>query len=105
MPEIEIYTSPFCPFCYRAKALLADKGAAFTEIDVMLRPARRREMRERAGGGYTVPQIFVDGDYVGDCDALFALEYAGKLDAVLGMGGGLGVGLGDVPGDGREEGE
>ena len=44
MPEIEIYTTPFCPFCHRAKALLDDKGAAFIEIDVMLKPARRREM-------------------------------------------------------------
>lgn len=97
MPEIEIYTSPFCPFCYRAKALLADKDAAFTEIDVMLKPARRREMRERAGGGCTVPQIFVDGAHVGDCDALYALEYAGKLDAVLGLRRG--------PGGGAEEGK
>ena len=96
MPEIEIYTTPFCPFCYRAKALLADKGAAFTEIDVMLKPSRRREMPDRAGGGYTVPQVFVDGAHVGDCNDLYALEYAGKLDAVLGIGGG--------PGDGREEG-
>ena len=45
-------------------------------------------MTERAGGGYTVPQVFVDGAHVGDCDALYALEYAGKLDAVLGLAGG-----------------
>ena len=85
MPEIEIYTTPFCPFCHRAKALLDDKGAAFIEIDVMLKPARRREMTERAGGGYTVPQVFVDGAHVGDCNDLYALEYAGKLDGVLGL--------------------
>ena len=85
MPEIEIYTTPFCPFCHRAKALLDDKGAAFIEIDVMLKSARRREMTERAGGGYTVPQVFVDGAHVGDCNDLYALEYAGKLDGVLGL--------------------
>lgn len=88
MPEIEIYTTPFCPFCYRAKALLADKGAAFTEIDVMVEPARRGEMMDRAGGGYTVPQVFVDGAHIGDCNELYALEYAGKLDALLGLGRG-----------------
>ena len=85
MPEIEIYTTPFCPFCHRAKALLDDKGAAFIEIDVMLKLARRREMTERAGGGYTVPRVFVDGAHVGDCNDLYALEYAGKLDGVLGL--------------------
>ena len=89
MPEIEIYATPFCPFCYRAKALLADKGAAFTEIDVMVEPARRREMMDRAAGGYTVPQVFVDGAHVGDCNDLYALEYAGKLDALLGLGRGM----------------
>lgn len=90
MSEIEIYTSPFCGFCHRAKALLSRKGMAFTEIDVLLEPARRREMAERAGGTYTVPQVFVDGIHVGDCDKLYALERAGKLDTVLGLDGQMG---------------
>ncbi|HJO72851.1 MAG: glutaredoxin 3 [Rhodospirillales bacterium] len=88
MPEIEIYATPFCPFCYRAKALLADKSAAFTEIDVMVEPVRRSEMMDRAGGGYTVPQVFVDDARIGDCNELYALEYAGKLDVLLGLGRG-----------------
>lgn len=90
MPAIEIYTSPFCPYCHRAKALLSRKGVPFTEIDVMMEPARHREMARRAGGAYTVPQVFVDGVYVGDCDALHALDHAGKLDGVLGLGGNKG---------------
>ena len=83
MPEIEIYATPFCPFCYRAKALLADKSAAFTEIDVGAHPERRAEMIERAGGAYTVPQIFVADRHIGDCMTLYALDIDGRLDALL----------------------
>lgn len=80
---IEIYTTPFCPYCSRAKRLLTEKGAAFTEIDVSTDPAKRAAMTERAGGGYTVPQIFINGTHVGGSDDLYALERAGKLDALL----------------------
>ncbi len=83
MAQIEIYTTMFCPFCHRAKRLLKEKGAHFEEIDVMLSPARRREMTERAGGGTSVPQIFIDGRHVGGCDELYALEAAGGLDPLL----------------------
>ena len=84
MPEIEIYTTPFCPYCHRAKQLLNDKGFAFTEIDVMMEPGKRDEMRERAGGAGTVPQIFVDGQHIGGSDELVELENDGRLDALLG---------------------
>lgn len=83
MAEIEIYTTPFCPFCHRAKALLKSKGVAFTEIDVMMRPGRRQEMTERAGGRHTVPQIFVDGEYLGDCTDIHDMDGEGRLDAAL----------------------
>ncbi|MEL0107673.1 MAG: glutaredoxin 3 [Rhodospirillales bacterium] len=83
MPEIDIYTTPFCPFCVRAKHLLDHKGAAFTEINLMVNPERRQEMIERANGGYTVPQIFIDGQHIGGCDELYALEQAGELDPLL----------------------
>jgi len=81
--RVEIYSTMLCPFCYRAKKLLESKGVVFEEIDVMLRPARRREMIERAGGRTSVPQIFVDGAHIGDCDEIYAMEDAGRLDAVL----------------------
>lgn len=84
MPEIEIYTTPFCPYCHRAKRLLNDKGVAFHEIDVMMSPGKRSEMRERAGGAGTVPQIFVDGQHIGGSDDLVELENDGRLDALLG---------------------
>lgn len=86
MAQVEIYSSMFCPFCHRAKRLLASKGVAFTEIDVDAEPARRAEMIERAGGQRTVPQIFIDGRHVGGCDDLHALDRAGKLDSILGDG-------------------
>lgn len=84
--KIEIYTSPFCPYCHRAKGLLQKKGVAFEEIDVMMAPARRDEMARRAGGARTVPQVFADGEHVGDCDGIHALDARGELDARLGIG-------------------
>ncbi|APZ52587.1 glutaredoxin 3 [Salipiger abyssi] len=83
MQPIEIYTTPYCGFCHAAKRLLTSKGAEFTEIDVMEDPSRRPEMVQRANGGRTVPQIFVGPTHVGGCDELYALERAGKLDALL----------------------
>ncbi|WP_370302032.1 glutaredoxin 3 [Pseudooceanicola sp.] len=83
MKPVEIYTSPLCGFCHAAKRLLTQKGVSFQEIDVMADPARKPEMIERANGGRTVPQIFVGETHVGGCDELYALDRAGKLDALL----------------------
>lgn len=83
--KIEIYTSPFCPYCHAAKRLLTAKGVTFDEIDVMMAPAKRKEMAARAGAR-TVPQIFADGEHIGDCDGIHALDARGKLDAKLGLG-------------------
>jgi glutaredoxin 3 len=84
MPKILVYTSVCCPYCVRALRLLRSKGAEFEEIDVTLRPGIRAEMRERAGGCNTVPQIFIGTQHVGGCDELLELEEAGTLDAMLG---------------------
>jgi glutaredoxin 3 len=83
MARVEIYSTMFCPFCYRAKHLLEAKGAEFDEIDVSMSPGRRREMMERADGHYTVPQIFIDNVHIGGCDELHALEASGELDRLL----------------------
>jgi len=83
MTEVKIYTTRFCPFCWRAKTLLKDKGLAFEEIDVTLNPSARRQMAELAGGRVTVPQIFIDGRAIGGSDELYDLEARGELDAVL----------------------
>ena len=83
MARVEIYTSMLCGYCAAAKRLLDKKGVAYEEIDVMLRPGRRREMTERSGGRRSVPQIFVAGKHLGNCDDLFELEADGELDALL----------------------
>lgn len=83
MQPVEIYTSPLCGFCHRAKQLLSSKDISFTEFDVLAQPALRSEMMSRANGRHTVPQIFIGETHVGGCDDLFALERAGKLDTLL----------------------
>ena len=83
MPKIEIYTKFLCPYCTRAKSLLAAKGQAFEEIDISTGGPRRSEMLERSGGRQTVPQIFINGAHIGGCDDIHALDRAGKLDAML----------------------
>jgi len=83
MPAVEIYTSPLCGFCHRAKHILNTKGVSFAEFDILAQPDLRSEMMTRSGGRHTVPQIFIGGTHVGGCDDLFALERAGKLDPLL----------------------
>lgn len=87
MATIEIYTSPFCPFCHRAKALLKKKGVEFTEVDVMMNAGKRDEMSEKSGGRQTVPQIFVDGKHIGDCTEIHQMDAEGRLDAALKIAG------------------
>jgi glutaredoxin 3 len=83
MAKVEIYTTQFCPYCFRAKRLLQERGIEFTEIDVMMDGARRKEMMERAGGRRTVPQIFINGKHVGGSDELHVLDREGKLKPML----------------------
>ena len=83
MANIEIYTSPFCGFCYRAKSLLNDKGVDYIEIDIISHPKRYSEMIRRAGCLQTVPQIFVDNRHIGGCDDLYELEVKDKLNSIL----------------------
>ncbi len=83
MAKVEIYTTMLCPFCFRAKKLLKNKGVDFVEFDVSSDPDGRARMQQRAGGRSTVPQIFIDGVHVGGCDELHALEQRGELDPML----------------------
>ncbi len=77
-----MYASDWCPYCERARALLASKGVAFSEVDVDSVPGARGEMTAR-GGGTTVPQIFIGGQPVGGCEELYELDAAGRLDSML----------------------
>jgi glutaredoxin 3 len=85
MAHIELYTKPFCGYCARAKALLADKGVAYDEYDISMDSSKREEMLRRSNGGSTVPQIFIDGRHIGGSDNLAALNRQGKLDSLLGL--------------------
>ncbi len=84
MAEIEIYSTKVCPYCDRAKSLLDRKGAPYSVIDVSDDAELRAVMMQRSGGRRTVPQIFINGEHIGGCDDLYALESAGTLDGKLG---------------------
>lgn len=85
MAKIEIYTTPTCPYCHAAKALLKDKGVDYTEISVV-DPDLRAAMTQRAHGRRTVPQIFIGQTHVGGYDDMAALDRQGKLDPLLAAG-------------------
>lgn len=83
MPDVEIYTQPWCPYCARAMRILDGKGVAYREIDAPNGSAAREESVRRSGGVTSVPQIFVDGKLVGGCDILMSLDAQGRLDTLL----------------------
>jgi glutaredoxin 3 len=82
-PGIVMYSTGWCPYCVRARALLERKGLAFREIKIDEDPAERDAMLARSGGRRTVPQIFVGDHHVGGFDDLYALDKAGKLDELI----------------------
>lgn len=83
--KVEIYSKWGCPYCVRAKELLTSKGVEFTEYDVTMGGPLKAEMLERAPGRTTVPQIFINGQHIGGCDDMVALDAGGKLDPLLGQ--------------------
>ena len=83
MAKIELYTKDYCPYCKPALALFASKGVEVSNIEIQAEPDQRDVMIERAGGRTTVPQIFINDQYIGGCDDLFALDAQGKLDPLL----------------------
>ncbi len=83
MKPIVIYTKNFCPYCHSAKELLRRKGWTFTEIDVTMDSEGQKEMVRLSGGKKTVPQVFIGDTHVGGCDDLYALDQAGRLDALV----------------------
>jgi glutaredoxin 3 len=81
--KVEIYTWRTCPFCIRAKNLLAKKEVNFTEYSIDGDEMARNKMAQRANGRRSVPQIFINDRHVGGCDDIYALEAQGKLDDLL----------------------
>ena len=80
--KVEIYTTPWCPYCHAAKSLLEEKGVPYEEVDAV-DPEVRTAMVERANGRRTVPQIFIGATHVGGYDDMAALERRGQLDPLL----------------------
>jgi glutaredoxin 3 len=80
-----MYTKDYCPYCVKAKTLLKRKGveSSITEIDITRDEKLQQEMLSKSNGKRTVPQIFIGDTHVGGCDDLYALDAAGKLDALL----------------------
>ena len=85
MTKVKIYTTPYCPFCIKAKRLLIGKNIDFKEIDLSEKPEKFDEMNKKSNGARTVPQIFVDDTHIGDCDYIHELDNKGKLDKILGI--------------------
>lgn len=82
---MQIYTTPVCPFCVRAKRLLAERDIAYDEVDVSADDALRAEVMRRTGRR-TVPQIFIDAKSIGGYEELAALDAAGSLAGLRGDG-------------------
>ena len=80
---VEIYTCRACHFCVRAKALLDRKGVAYAEFAIDGDESARSAMAAKSGGSRSLPQTFINGQHVGGCDDLHALERSGQLDVLL----------------------
>jgi glutaredoxin 3 len=85
MKKIKIYTTPYCPFCLRAKKLLNSKNVLLEEIDLSEKPEKFEEMVSKSNGARTVPQIFINETHIGDCDFIHELDNKGELDKILGI--------------------
>ena len=83
MKKIKIYTTPYCPFCLRAKKLLNSKNVLLEEIDLSEKPEKFEEMVSASNGARTVPQIFINETHIGDCDFIHELDNKGELDKIL----------------------
>jgi len=83
MAKIEMYIKPGCPYCHAAARLFDNKKASYATVNILAQPQKRPEMIQRANGGSTVPQIFIDGKHIGGFDDLNALNARGKLDPLL----------------------
>ena len=82
MPSVIIYTTKTCPYCVKAKMLFAKKNISYQEIDAS-DDKIREELNQKSGGQRTVPQIFINDQHIGGCDALYALDGKSELDKLL----------------------
>ncbi len=79
-----IYTLTYCPYCIKAKDLFDKKNITYQEIVVDdYTEEQRKELKNKAGGKHTLPQIFIGETHIGGCDDLYTLEEKGELDKLL----------------------
>lgn len=83
MANVVVYTTNYCPYCVKVKQLLKNKGVEFQEIDLSNDDTGRIELVNISGGRKTVPQVFINGQHIGGCDDLFALDAKKELDLLL----------------------
>ena len=83
MKKVTMYSGDPCPYCGAAKALLKSKNVEFEEFDIWKDPAKAKEMLQRTNGKRTIPQIFIEDNYIGGNDDLQAANRSGKLDELL----------------------
>jgi len=84
--ELTVYTANYCPYCLRTKALLQKKGVPFVEVDVTTDQEQRRWLVEQTGQ-MTIPQTFLNGQYIGNNDELHRKDASGELDRLLAEAG------------------
>ncbi|MGZ4315040.1 MAG: glutaredoxin domain-containing protein [Gaiellaceae bacterium] len=82
MARIRVYSTRWCGYCVRAKMLLENKGIEYEEISLDNDPAFRRKLFDLTGG-WTVPQILIDGRPIGGYTELWRLDRDGRLDDEL----------------------
>ena len=80
--EVVIYTWRTCPFCIRVKRLLEEKDVPYTEVEISRQKEMLSELKSKTGSG-TVPQIFVDGTFIGGCDDVYALDRSGEFENIF----------------------
>ncbi len=80
--KVVIYTFASCPYCTRAKRLLYNKGINYEEIEISHQREKLKELEAKTGCS-TVPQIFVDDEFIGGCDDIVELHKKGKLDVIF----------------------
>jgi glutaredoxin 3 len=78
MPRIRIYSTRWCGYCVRAKSLLESRGIEYEEISLDDDPAFRQKLFDLTGG-WTVPQILIDGRPIGGYTELWRLDRDGRL--------------------------
>jgi glutaredoxin 3 len=81
--EVKVYTTSYCPYCVRVKALLKKRDIPFEEVDVTNDPDKRAWLVAASGGQRTVPQVFIDDKAIGGSDDVHALDRSGELEKLL----------------------